>query len=242
MSYKQKKLDHMLADSKYDGDLHEKYCFSLPFPIIYPMTAAGKRINLIQSPELVLCEHKWQLHLYPSGMEGDSEFIELNVVSLSDKEVFAHYTLHLVNHADGEENIKWSDPDSVVCFSRVEDGDNVWGCVDFVQMTHIEENTEKYVKDGQITFMVDLEVFGRQGMQTHSIAKAIHDAVKTDTLIQMADDDINDIVTKLPKGKNLSNQKKQEDGIISNRTTAGGSAALLTGSRPPGSSSGSMRK
>lgn len=224
-SFKQKKMDAMLADSKHDGDLHEQHTWSVPWPIRYPMTDAGKRLYLIPSPEFTLCDHKWSLTLYPSGMDGESEFLMLNLVSVSEMEVFAHYSLQVVNHLEGGENCKWEDPEPIVAFSSMEDGDNTWGTDELIMMSEIEENESMYVKNNEITFLVDVAVFGREGMQTHAIAKAISESVRTDALIKMADDDINSIVTALPKGKNLNTQKKQEDGILSNRVSAGGAAA-----------------
>jgi hypothetical protein len=215
---KNKQLASLLADSRYDGDLHERYEYSLPWPILYSVNKLGKRVNIISSPEFNLCGKMWQLNIHPWGVDGNSEYISVHLVNLEETEVFAHYSILVINKC-GNENIVWNDPEPIICFSPLSSGDNAWGNEELVLFSEIASSTE-YTADGQITFGIDVAVFGRSGMQTHSIVKAIENSVETNDLIRMADDDISDVVQRLPQGKNLITQKKQEDGIVNSRSGA----------------------
>jgi hypothetical protein len=203
------KIGKFLKTKRIDGELQGKLSFSMRWPLICPH---DQEYNFATSTSQTACGTTWCINVYPNGVDETSEYISVKLVNLSSEEVYASYTLCLKNQKGGQDHV-WKDPEGIVLFSSVEDGDNAWGCDDFIPVQDMYLS-DKYVANERITIDVLLEVYGRDHLKTETLSQAIQDTTEKSDIIKLADQEIHELAKKLPVLRDSVAQKRQEDGIV----------------------------
>lgn len=174
----------------------------------------------VRSSNFCVCGIPWQLVARIQELE-DEVFLSLHLSNQSDEDINAIYSLALHNHLPDRDDIVWEDPEGMMLFSRRTDGDNEWGAEDFITIDVLDDRESGFVSSetGNITIRVELHVQGCLDFNSHEgLSEAIGHATKESDLLQLANEDLHEIVSKLPVRKNIKAQKLQEDKIITNRT------------------------
>lgn len=114
-------------------------------------------------------------------------------------------------------DIVFRDPERIVKFSKCSDGDNEWGSEDFVESATLHAEHSPYTCFDEITFRIDVEVFGRDDLNKEVLSSAVLGASETKEIMKIADEEVNEVVKKLPALRNSVAQKKQEDNIVKAR-------------------------
>jgi hypothetical protein len=207
-----KNVGKFLTTKKLDGELKGEYSLTLRWPLSFGLSPGN---NFISSPSFTAGGSKWSLVIYPIGIDETCEFISVRLVNQSQGEVYASYNLSIKNKASGEEEYRWKDPEGIVLFSGVGEGDNAWGNDEFVALADLEGSA--LVAHNEITFKVEVEVYGRDFLKTEVLSKAILDTTEKGALIQLADEEILELTKKMPVLRDSVAQKKQEDGLVKAR-------------------------
>jgi hypothetical protein len=187
-----------------------------------------------------LCGSEWSLVLSPVR-DIDEEFLAVHLVNHSDSELFAAYKFTIKNQIADNEDLVWSDPEGVVRFSSVWEGDNEWGCDDLISMDELDSEHSEFVSDRHIHLEVELEVYRDERIHYESAADGAASDSEQDSevaiegeasqvatslqtasleqaeLMALAKEDISSILKKLSKGRDSDEQKMQEDRIVRNR-------------------------
>lgn len=174
----------------------------------------------IYSPRFSMCGISWQLVARIQELE-DEVFLSLHLSNQAEEDIHAIYSLTLHNHLPDGDDIVWEDPEGMMLFSRRSDGDNEWGAEDFVTVDVLDDPESGFVSPETKHFMIRVEVHvqGRLGFNSHEgLSDAIGNATMESELLQLANEDLHEIVSKLPVRKNIKAQKQQEDKIVYNRT------------------------
>lgn len=203
------KVNKFLKTKRIDGEVQAQFTFSLRWPLI---CAHDAEYNCIPSPSINCCGSMWSLSVYPSGIDETSEYLSVRLVNLSPEEVFASYSISIKNQKGGEDHT-WKDPEGIVLFSGKVEGDNAWGCDEFIPLQELFLSDD-YTANENITFQVEIEVFGRDYLKTETLSKAILDTAEKGEIIKLADEEILELTKKLPVLRDSVAQKKQEDGLV----------------------------
>lgn len=212
-----KRISKLLNKKKIHGEVKDHYSCEMRWPLIG--FCVDEHYSYVSSPKFTLCGSQWTLSIFPTGVYETNDYLSIFLVSHSKEDVYASYTLSIKNQASEGPNFSWSDPEGIVKFSASDDGDNQWGNEEFILIDDASDNLN-YTGGGKITFEVAIEVFGREDLNRETLSKEAQDAVETKDLIKLADEDLYQLVKKLPKCKNSVAQKKQEDGIVKKRGEA----------------------
>lgn len=136
----------------------------------------------------------------------------MRLANLSAEEVYASYVITLKNQKGGNDHT-WKDPEGIVLFSGKKDGDNAWGCDEYIPLQELFLSDE-FTAHEKITFEVEIEVFGRDYLKTETLSQAIQDTAEKGDIIKLADEEIMELTKKLPVLRDSVAQKKQEDGLV----------------------------
>ena len=196
----------MMVQNEY----RDSFIHSLRWPAI-TYDSSG----LIKTPTFSLCGSDWQLCIYPFGVDNSGEYLSLHLVSLSSEMVRCNYGFALKNRSGGDD-FEWFDPEETVTFSSAELGNNEWGCDEYIPLADLEDSD--YVKDKQLQIEVIITVYGREDLNSSdSMAEAIEKAGAPEELIKVANEDLHEVISRLPVRRNMKAQKKQEDHIVVQR-------------------------
>jgi hypothetical protein len=192
--------------------------------------------RIFNTPSFKLCGSEWSLTLSPI-LDNDDEFLAVHLVSQSNNELFAAYNITIKSQIPGNEDLTWIDPEGVVQFSSVQDGDNEWGCDDLISIDELDSEQSEFLSDGHIHLEIQLEVHRDEPIRYESPIDEIvsnqerSSEIATDgvvsiagglknvsldqaELMALAKDDISSVLKKLSKGRDSDEQKMQEDRII----------------------------
>jgi hypothetical protein len=94
-------------------------------------------------------------------------------------------------------------------------GNNEWGSDDFFPLSELTPDCE-FTKSNKMIFTVDIEVLGRGDLIDNASAKNIEKIKVSDELglIELADNELVDVISKLPFGRDLAGRLQHEDAII----------------------------
>jgi hypothetical protein len=208
------KVNKFLKTKRIDGELQGKFSFSLRWPLI---CSHDQEYNFVSGPTFTTCGSSWCVSVHPNGIDETGEYLSLRLVNLSPDEVFASYTLILKNQKGGADK-RWKDPEGIVLFSAKEEGDNSWGCDEFISVQEIYTGDE-FTANEKIIIEVQIEVYGREHLKTEVLSQAIQDTAEKTEIIKLADEEIYELAKKLPVLRDSVAQKKQEDGILKSRSS-----------------------
>lgn len=170
---------------------------------------------MIKTPTFMLCGSEWQMYIYPFGVDTSGEFFSLHLVSLSSEMVRCSYGFALKHPSDGDD-YEWYDPEEMVVFSSVELGNNEWGCDEFIPLADL--GASDYIHDKLLQIEIIITVYGREDLNSSdSMAGAIEKAGAPEELIKLANEDLHEVISRLPVRRNMKAQKKQEDRIVTQR-------------------------
>ena len=206
-----KKINKFLKNKKYNGEIIGSFTCSFRWPLRYGRT---DDYNFVNSPKFNTCGSEWTLKVYPVGINETGDYMSVYLVNEStDREVFATYSIVLLD-SDGADGYIWKDPERMLKFGKAETGDNEWGCEEFIELAGLYEEGCAYTSSGKLTIRVDIEVFGRDDLNKETLSSAVQNANETRELMKIADEEIYEVVKKLPALRNSVAQKRQEDGIV----------------------------
>ena len=208
------KVGKFLKTKRIDGELEGNFSFSLRWPLI---CSHDQEYNFVSSPTFPACGSQWCVTIYPNGVDETGDHVSVRLVNLSEEEVFAAYTLTMRNQTGGPDKT-WKDPEGIVLFSAKSDGDNAWGCDDFISTDELYKH-DHFTANEKILFDIKIEVYGRDHLKTEVLSQAIQDTTEKNEIIKLADEEIYELAKKLPVLRDSVAQKKQEDGIIKNRAS-----------------------
>lgn len=178
----------------------------------------GEDLELIESPVFNICGSQWKLVVYPIGIDRSREYVSVHLKNLSNEAMFVSYVLSIRNQTGGED-CKWTDPDGVIAFSSIEEGNNEWGCPDLMEIIELQENSD-FRKSGEVLFHVEIEVYGRPDLNRNltSTDRLIIDTNDHNTLLDIAREDIVEVTKRTPKGANAQeSHRQQQDRILTQR-------------------------
>ncbi|KAJ1428046.1 hypothetical protein B484DRAFT_450060 [Ochromonadaceae sp. CCMP2298] len=158
-----KKVGKFLNEKKMDGELKGEYTLTLRWPLF----GLSPGNNFISSPSFAAGGSKWSLLIYPIGIDETSEFLSIRLVNQSQDEVYASYVLSI--KSTSAEDYSWKDPEGIVLFSGVQEGDNAWGNDEFIALADLSDSA--FIAKKEITFGVEVEVFGRDYLKTETLSK-----------------------------------------------------------------------
>lgn len=203
------KVERFKKTKRIDGELDGRLSFTFRWPLI---CARDEEYTSVSSPPQSACGSSWCVTVYPHGIDEASEFVSVRLVNLSPEEVYASYTLILKNQKGGKDH-SWKDPEGIVLFSAEQDGDNAWGCDDFIPVQDMVL-TDDYTANDKIVIEAIVEVYGRDHLKTETLSQAIQDSNEKADIIKLADQEIHELAKKLPVLRDSVAQKRQEDGIV----------------------------
>lgn len=191
---------------RISNSFKDSYSYSLKWPV-----TGYDTMGIFRTPQFQLCGSTWSLNVYPLGVDNTGEFFSVHLISLSEEAVRVSYGFTLKNHR-GEDCV-WTDPEDQVLFS-IADGNNEWGVDELIPLSDLAANSG-FVHDSQLTIVVTITVYDRDDLNSHdSLSTAIENAGEKSDLIKLANEDLADVVSKLPVKRNLKAQKTQEDKIV----------------------------
>lgn len=166
-----------------------------------------------------MCGLPWSVTLRVNDVDG-VEMLSVHLASYSDEQIRASYSLTLLSSVGRSEDIYWTDPEGVIEFSSRSEGNNEWGAEDFTTVDHVNDpSTGLLSSQSRVSVRVEVNVQGRLDFNSHeSLSAAIEHATKESDLLNLANEDLQEIVSKLPVRKNINAQTRQEDKIIHQRT------------------------
>ncbi len=183
-----------------------------------------------------LCGTEWKVSVYPGGVDEDGEYMAVHLISLANVAIRAAYCISIKNQAATGKDHSWSDPDGSVLFSSVQDGDNEWGCDDFIATQELSagRNAGLTLNDLMV-FEIEVEVSQNQNTMysaseaaevdsspsgssgTGGAVSAAAAALEQERLISQAKEEVHEVLKKLSKTRDVDVQKMQEDHIVKAR-------------------------
>lgn len=191
-------------------EIHDEYSFSVRWPLV-----TFEKDGIYKTSKFHLCGNMttWIVTLSIIEVDNDQMFLSCHLINLSDEQVKAGYTITLMNQIN-EDHLSWSDPEGVVCFSTLSDGNNEWGNPELIALD-VLENTEGFILNNKIIIKVDIYVHDRADLNAHdSLVGEIEKVNDASALIQLANEDLHEVISKLPHSRNIRGQKQQEDKIV----------------------------
>lgn len=194
---------------------------SIVIPIHWPiLTKEDPQFETpsVITPAFKLCGSEWRVTVFPIGTDLHSDTMAVHLTSLSSQTVVASYEFKIVNQNPGGEHFQWVDPEGVVIFSSAEEGNNEWGCDDLIGTDELESEPG-FSLHSKLLLEVTIEVHKTDGFEYHPSENVVRDEdiVEREVLMEQAKDDVNALIKKLTKGRDLDIQKCQEDKIVRSR-------------------------
>lgn len=193
----------MIAD-----EIHDQYTLSVRWPLMVYEAEA-----VFTLPKFKMCETWWSLSLSRLSFGDGDGFLSVTLTSLADQTVRAGYSFTIKNQLDGDD-YEWEDPEGVLTFSRKSEGNNEWGTSELISVEELE-NTDGYVVKEKLIIQVDVFVHDRHDLNAHdNLAEQIEHLSDKKDLIALANEDLVEVISKLPVRRNIKAQKQQEDTIV----------------------------
>lgn len=203
----------------YDKTLSEnliKGSFVIPiqWPILTKEDPQYETPSVI-SPVFKLCGYEWRVTVFPIGTDLRSDTMAIHLTCLASQTVVASYEFKIINQKPDGEHYSWTDPEGVVLFSSVEEGNNEWGCDDFIGVDELDAEPG-FSLHSKMMLEITIEVHKMDGFEYHPSENVVRDEdiVEREVLMEQARDDVNALIKKLTKGRDLDLQKIQEDKIV----------------------------
>eukprot|EP01036_Dinobryon_divergens_P026493 gene26493-35156_t len=138
----------------------------------------------------------------------------LHLINKSNSDVYVSYKLSAVNQGGGS-NYTWEDPEGIILFGPINSGNNEWGSDEFYPLSELTADCD-FTKNNKMVFSVEIEVLGRGDLIDNASATSIEKIKVTDQLglIELADNELVEVISKLPYGRDLAGRLQHEDAII----------------------------
>lgn len=180
---------------------------SKSFRIVWPLLVNDKGQYLTN--RFNICDGLWMLSFSFTQLD-EIEYLSVHLLNETEEETAVKYFFTLTNNRS---KLTWSDPDGFILFSKCSDKNNEWGNDELIELSILEE---KFVDDGHFSFELELV----KKTQNSSLAnKSLHEEIEQISdqsgLIKLANEDLGPLIKKLPVCRNINEQKKQEDKIVS---------------------------
>lgn len=208
---------HNYSNTFSENLIKESHVCQMHWPILTVEDPEYETPSVI-TPVFKLCGSEWKVTVFPIGTALNSDYMSIHLTSLSNKQIIASYEITMLNQKPDSSNYSWTDPEGVVLFSSVEDGNNVWGCDEFISVDEL--NIESgFTLHSKLLLEITIEVHKTDGFEYHPSENVVRDEdiVERDILLERAKDDVSSLIKKLTKGRDLDIQKSQEDKIVRSR-------------------------
>lgn len=159
----------------------------------------------IKMPLQSLYGYDWQIILYPWGTDDyETDLVGVKVTNVSGVPCKASYTIVLHTQVRGTEDLVWDDPDGIVNFAK-SGPDATYGCEDLIERGDLKDS--EYCVNGVCKFTITIRVFSRVDLMKTPLAMAIHSSGTQSDLIDIADEDIKQVVIPLvgPRAGQIEN-------------------------------------
>ena len=124
-----------------------------------------------------------------------------------------NYSFSVLNQ-NGGEHFAWSDPEEILSFDAKDSGDDEWGCDEFISLDELYEGSP-YTLGGKMIFSINMEVFGKDHLIESADTGDIEKVSTEASLEQLADRELVDVITRLPKQRDLNLlQNPKEDKLL----------------------------
>ncbi len=191
-------------------EIHDDHTFSVRWPLVI-----FEKDGVYRSSKFFMCGNStsWITSLALSEADTDQLYLSCHLINLSEEAVKAAYSITIMNQLN-DQHVSWTDPEGVVVFSKHADGNNEWGNTELISLNELEE-TEGLVLNNKILLRIDIFVHDRADLNAHdSLIEEIEKVNDAAELIKLANEDLNEVVSKLPHSRNIRAQKQQEDKIV----------------------------
>lgn len=98
----------------------------------------------------------------------------------------------------------------------MDSGNNEWGCDDFFLLSALTPNSN-FTLNNKMIFSVEIEVFGRGDLIDNANAAKIEKTNDQLGLIELADSELEDVISKLPAGRDVKGIMLHQDNIVKYR-------------------------
>lgn len=206
-------------------------------------TPTSTEYRHVTSPSFSLCGYKWAVLLTPGEFVDDT--LAMYLVYLGCDDIVAAYSFAIKDQrCDGEgDHFQWSDPDGPVLFSSAASGDNQWGADDLVSLRDLGSHPG-WTLGGQLCVEVEVEVHREESVAytpggLDAAAREEGASPDQSQLIAQAQEEVTAVRRQLSRGRDVDQQKAQEDRILRDRLRQ---LQPTTTAPPSRSSRGSSRK
>lgn len=195
------------------NDILDTYIYHLKWPFF-----TFEKDGILKSSPFTLCGLSWALYFSLNNTEF-GQFLAVHLVNLNEQEIKVDYKFTLKNYHNPIHDYTWSDPEGSILFSKASEGNNDWGNDEFLTLDEID-TTNGFIHENKLTIQLELLVYNCQNINSHdNLSESIENISTTKDLIKLANEDLSEVISKLPVRRNIKAQKTQEDKIIHVRTT-----------------------
>lgn len=204
---------YSLPDEKAKGrkvkslfvEVKESHAASIHFPL--KMTDDS---GIIHITAFSACDATWTVAISYNTID-DEDFLSLSLINLSDGDVTISYGFSVLHPSDSSRNYRWTDPEGFVTFSSQKDHNSEWGNDEFIELNELDS----FVTDGIFRLMVDVcRLTSNTNLTDQSLQEEIEKISGETELIRLANADIIPLIKKLPPTRDLRQQARQEDRIV----------------------------
>jgi hypothetical protein len=191
-------------------EIHDQHTFSVRWPLV-----TFEKDGIYRSSKFHLCDNSisWIVTLSTVEVDENQMFLSCHLINMSHEHVKAAYSITIINQIN-DEHFCWTDPEGVVSFSKIADGNNEWGNMELISLDELEQ-TEGLILNNRLILKIDVYVHDRADLNAHNTLVAeiekINDAAE---LVKLANEDLHEVISKLPQSRNIRAQKQQEDKIV----------------------------
>eukprot|EP01040_Poterioochromonas_malhamensis_P002026 gene2022-2162_t len=166
--------------------------------------------GIIHIPAFSACDATWTVAISYNTID-DEDFLSLSLINLSDGDVTISYGFSVLHPSDSSRNYRWTDPEGFVTFSSQKDHNSEWGNDEFIELNELDS----FVTDGIFRLMVDVcRLTSNTNLTDQSLQEEIEKISGETELIRLANADIIPLIKKLPPTRDLRQQARQEDRIV----------------------------
>jgi hypothetical protein len=180
---------------------------SKTFRIVWPLLVNDKGQYLTN--KFSICDGIWILSFSFTQLD-EVEYLSVHLLNETEEETAVKYFFTIKSVSS---KLTWSDPDGFIHFSKCSDKNNEWGNDELIELSLLEE---KFVEDGHFSFEIELiKKTQNSSLANRSLHEEIEQISDQNGLIELANEDLGPLIKKLPVCRNINEQKKQEDRIVS---------------------------